>query len=202
MREFGSCSASISGAAFFPDHEFQAGPDLIDRADLYVDKVMALPVQPGNGPAAPPVPAPAPTVAAPAEAASYTPRRYRGEPYLPPAQRHLVSRFSYGTNRALVKEVRRQGGARKWFDRQLSPASISDKKAKAVNGWWPSLNRDRLSLWSRDKNGTEDGWQWVLNYQRWVLNRRIRTRRPEKLPIPDRLDQQTLADQQGLQWQL
>ncbi len=116
-------------------------------------------------------------VAAPAQAASYTPRRYRGEPYLPTPQRHLVSRFSYGLNRALVKDVRRQGGARTWFERQLSPASIGDKKAKAVNGWWPSLNRDKLSLWSRDKNGTEDGWQWVLNYQRWVLNRRIRTRR-------------------------
>lgn len=38
----------------------------------FVDKVMALPVQPGNEPVAPPVPAPAPTppAAAPAEAAT------------------------------------------------------------------------------------------------------------------------------------
>jgi hypothetical protein len=115
--------------------------------------------------------------AAPAEAASYTPRPYRGEPYLPPAQRHLVSRFSYGLNRALVKEVRRQGGARRWFERQLSPSGISDKQAAVVNGWWPSLGKDTMTLWDREKSGVEDGWDWVLNYQRWLLNRRIRTRR-------------------------
>lgn len=115
--------------------------------------------------------------AAPASAATFTPRAYRGEPMLQPAQRHLVSRFSYGLNRSLVKEVRRQGGARLWFEKQLTPGNIGDKQATAVNGWWPSLSRDTLTLWSREKSGAEDGWDWVLNYQRWLLNRRIRTRR-------------------------
>lgn len=118
-----------------------------------------------------------PALSAPAHAATYRPRPFRGEPFLPAAERHLVGRFSYGLNRSLVTEVRRAGGARAWFEKQLSPSSIGDKKAQAVGSWWPSLNLGHLSLWTRDRNGTEDGWMWVLSYQRWLLNRRIRTRR-------------------------
>ncbi len=116
-------------------------------------------------------------LATPSHAATYTPRPYRGEPFLPAPERHLVTRFSYGLNRGLVTEVRRAGGARDWFDAQLSPAGISDTKAQAVNSWWPSLDLGAITLWNRDRSGTEDGWAWVLHYQRWLLNRRIRTRR-------------------------
>ncbi len=108
---------------------------------------------------------------------SYPPRPYRGEPFLPTGQRHLVTRFSYGLTRSLVKDVRRQGGARAWFERQLSPSSIGDRQAAAVGSWWPTLDDGPLTLWGREKSGAEDGWLWILNYQRSLLNRRIRTRR-------------------------
>ena len=117
-------------------------------------------------------------LSAPAAAApTYTPRRYQGAPLLPAAERHLVGRFSYGITPGLVKEVRSQGGARAWFENQLSPAGIGDASAQAVDGWWPSLHLDAVRLWSRSKAGTETGWKWVQNYQRWLLNKRIRTRR-------------------------
>jgi hypothetical protein len=115
--------------------------------------------------------------AEPAAAVTYTPRKYVGAPLLSSADRHLVSRFSYGITPQLAKQVRDQGGARAWFQRQLSPGSIGDASAEEINSWWPSLGYDAARLWARSKDGTETGWKWAQNYQRWLLNRRIRSNR-------------------------
>lgn len=117
-------------------------------------------------------------LALPAEGAvSYTPRRSTGQPLLATAERHLVGRFCYGITPELVTQVKAQGGARAWFDNQLAPSYVADAAADAVNDWWPSLHYGATKLWDRSKNGTETGWKWVDNYKRWVLNRRIRSKR-------------------------
>ena len=122
-------------------------------------------------------------LAAPASAATrYTPVRYRGAPLLSRADRHLVSRFSYGVTPALAKEVRAAGGARKWFEKQLTPGAVKEGGVTGLRGWWgPGLsyvgNAGAASLWDRQKREIEGGWEVMASYQRWALVRRIRSRR-------------------------
>lgn len=114
--------------------------------------------------------------AAPAEAARI--RRYRGgPPLLSAAERHLVTRFSYGLNTRLAADVRRAGGARAWWEQQLSPTSIADSAAAALDDWYPSLWRTPQDLWQRTVSEVEPGWRVMHDYQRWLLMRRITTRR-------------------------
>ncbi|MDF1602552.1 DUF1800 domain-containing protein [Nocardioides sp. YIM 152315] len=96
---------------------------------------------------------------------------------LSPAARHLVGRFSYGVTPALARDVRRAGGAREWFERQLEPGSIRDGAADRVRGWWPSLDRGPTELWKRQDKEIEGGWEVMADYQRWVLLRRMHSRR-------------------------
>jgi hypothetical protein len=98
---------------------------------------------------------------------------------LSPAQRHLVTRFSYGVDATLARDVRRAGGADAWFDRQLTrPRSFPDGAAEQVRGWWPDLDRKPADLWQRQVQEVRGGWEVMEDYGRWLLVRRIRTRRP------------------------
>ena len=96
---------------------------------------------------------------------------------LPAAARHLVGRFSYGLTPELAADVRNAGGARTWFEQQLQPGRITDPKADELRGWWPSLSRDCTELWHRQRDDIEGGWEVMADYQRWVLLRRMRSRR-------------------------
>ncbi|WP_300405777.1 DUF1800 domain-containing protein [Nocardioides sp.] len=115
--------------------------------------------------------------AGPAQAA-YKPRRYRGKPLLGAADRHLVNRFSYGNTPSLTRQVRRAGGGRTWFEKQLQPGRIKDGRTDALEGWWPSLTRSPQDLWNRQVQEVEGGWQVMADYQRWILMRRVTTNRP------------------------
>jgi hypothetical protein len=122
-------------------------------------------------------------LAASAVAATSTVPAYAGSgkhdvPLLSPADRHLVQRFSYGLTTDLAKTVRKAGGAGAWFERQLKPASVDDRDAKKVDGWWPELSYSPSKLWQRQIMGMQGGWEVMANYQRRALQRRIRTNRP------------------------
>ena len=98
---------------------------------------------------------------------------------LPPAQRHLVTRFGYGVDATLAQDVRRAGGAQAWFEQQLvAPGSFADGDADQVRRWWPDLDRKAADLWQRQVREVRGGWQVMEDYGRWLLVRRIRTRRP------------------------
>ncbi|HYF74321.1 MAG TPA: DUF1800 domain-containing protein, partial [Nocardioides sp.] len=116
--------------------------------------------------------------AAPARAATrYPPARYRGRPLLGPGARHLVGRFSYGVTPALAAQVRAAGGPRDWFEAQLRPGSVPDSGGDELRSWWPGLSRDATDLWHRQRDGIEGVWEVMFDYQRWVLVRRMRSRR-------------------------
>ncbi len=122
-------------------------------------------------------------LAASAVAATSTVPAYAGSgkhdvPLLSPADRHLVQRFSYGLTTDLAKTVRKAGGADAWFERQLKPASVDDRDAKKVDGWWPELSYSPSKLWQRQIMGMQGGWEVMANYQRRALQRRMRTNRP------------------------
>lgn len=91
--------------------------------------------------------------------------------------RFLVSRFSYGITPDLAKQVRRKGGAAAWLEWQLRPSKISDDWALGTQSWWPSLGYGPTRLWADNQSGARGGWQVMADYQRWVLHRRIVSKR-------------------------
>lgn len=113
-----------------------------------------------------------------ASAATYKPAVFAGAPLLSEVDRHLVSRFSYGVTPGLTADVLASGGAGAWFSSQLSPDSIPDPRAGAMEGWWPSLNRSALEMWQRQQAEIEGIWNVMEDYRRWLLMRRIYTTRP------------------------
>ena len=105
---------------------------------------------------------------------AYPPARYKGKDTLLSRQdRHLVSRFSYGVTPDLARDVRRAGGARNWFEKQLKANKIKDKKAGRLSAWYPSLKRGPRELWERQITGVEGGWEVMNNYARVAMVRRM-----------------------------
>jgi Protein of unknown function (DUF1800) len=98
-------------------------------------------------------------------------------PLLGTQARHLVSRFSYGVTPRLAGDVRAAGGARPWFDQQLSPGGVDDPDVAGLVTWWPGLGRSASTLWQRQVEGIEGGWEVMADYARWVLLRRMRSTR-------------------------
>jgi hypothetical protein len=108
----------------------------------------------------------------------YAPRKAQGAAeLLSPGDRHLVSRFSYGITPKLAKDVRRAGGAQRWFEQQLNPKGINDKSTDKIVRWWPSLHSSPADLWQRQSDGIEGGWEVMDDYARWVLMRRMTSKR-------------------------
>lgn len=100
-------------------------------------------------------------------------------PLLTPSQRHLVTRFGYGVDATLARDVRRAGGAQAWFELQITrPGAFPDGAADEVRRWWPDLDRLPADLWQRQIKQVRGGWEVMQDYGRWLLVRRIRTRRP------------------------
>jgi uncharacterized protein (DUF1800 family) len=92
-------------------------------------------------------------------------------------ERHLVGRFSYGVTPQLAKQVRRQGGARDWFERQLAPQHVTDHDGKALDAWFPHLAWSPSTIAAENDSGRVGGWEVMTDYQNWLLLRRMRSRR-------------------------
>jgi Protein of unknown function (DUF1800) len=101
----------------------------------------------------------------------------KGAELLSTPSRHLVGRFAYGVTPALARQVRRQGGARRWFDRQLSPQGVADHDASALVTWYPGLSWSPGRLWKETTMGGLPGWSVMADYQCWVLLRRMYSNR-------------------------
>jgi hypothetical protein len=108
---------------------------------------------------------------------TYQPAHYRGQKLLSGSARHLVGRFSYGVTPALARQVRAAGGPLAWFEEQLHPERVGDGRAGELRSWWPSLSRSATEIWHRQRDEVEGGWEVMADYQRWVLLRRIHSRR-------------------------
>ncbi|TIC81569.1 DUF1800 domain-containing protein [Nocardioides sp. GY 10127] len=91
--------------------------------------------------------------------------------------RHLVGRFSYGHTPELARQVRAAGGARAWFDKQLKPGTVKDPGTGELLDWFPSLSRGPQDLFRRQKDGVEESWEVMADYQSWTLLRRTYSNR-------------------------
>ncbi|NYE37873.1 uncharacterized protein (DUF1800 family) [Nocardioides cavernae] len=90
-----------------------------------------------------------------------------------------MTRFGYGVDATLAKDVRKAGGAAAWFEKQLTrPGAFPDASADSLRRWWPDLDRKPRDLWQRQVTEVRGGYQVMEDYGRWLLVRRIRTRRP------------------------
>ena len=100
------------------------------------------------------------------------------QPLLTPSQRHLVTRFGYGIDATLAKDVRLAGGAQAWFEKQLTrPGAFPDGAADEVRRWWPDLDRKPRDLWQRQVDEVRGGWEVMADYQNSLLLRRMRSQR-------------------------
>lgn len=96
---------------------------------------------------------------------------------LGPAQRHLVRRFSWGITPELASDVRRAGGARPWFEKQLGPAGITDLAGSAINGWFPSLAQTPQRIFQNQVDDVQGSWEVAVDLSRWTVARRIHSKR-------------------------
>jgi uncharacterized protein (DUF1800 family) len=106
----------------------------------------------------------------------HRPARHGGRGLLPAADRHLVTRFSYGLTPALAAEVRKAGGAAAWFEKQLDPDRVPAGMPPHF-GWWPSLSRAAPELWDRQVQEIEGVWEVTADYARACLLSRIHSSR-------------------------
>ena len=96
---------------------------------------------------------PAPQVAEAAAASTYAAARHHGAPLLHTQARHLVGRFAYGVTPALAAQVRRKGGARSWFEWQLSPQHVADHDTSQIVTWFPGLAWSPAKIWQQTIGG-------------------------------------------------
>ena len=92
--------------------------------------------------------------------------------------RLLVSRFSYGVTPGAGAAGRREG----WRPRLVRVAArrrtgSPTRDLVGLDQWWPGLAYSGLEAWERHASEVEPGWVLTANYQRWLLQRRMRTRR-------------------------
>ncbi|CAN5205185.1 hypothetical protein BH09ACT10_BH09ACT10_08610 [soil metagenome] len=102
--------------------------------------------------------------------------------YAPPhvlsaADYHLASRFSFGVNASLVKDIRKAGGSHEWFAKQLKPSKVSDKRAKAIASWFPRLHDSAPQAWANIKQDRYSAWEYGSDLVSFTLSRKIVTRR-------------------------
>jgi len=88
------------------------------------------------------------------------------------ALRHLLSRFSYGVTPTLVAEVETAGGGQAWFEQQLSPGGIPDRRAAGMRDWFPYLAYSPARLYEVNNSGEYPAWQSTMDLGRWTILRR------------------------------
>ena len=92
---------------------------------------------------------------------------------------HLMNRLGCGYSRQTWTQMRRAGGARQWFDQQLSPARVPESaKAKALDGWFPGRSESASRRWQRHTSGSMEGWQYARDLGNYTMLRRVYSNRP------------------------
>lgn len=94
-----------------------------------------------------------------------------------PADRHWARRWTGGPTPAQLSDIRRAGGGRAWFARQLDPARVPDPTSSTVDGWFPSLRRTPEQIFDRQEAKIEGGWDVMADLSRWTVTRRIMSTR-------------------------
>ncbi len=108
---------------------------------------------------------------------AYAPPGVRAAAVPDAATRHMLTRFTAGVTTARLADVSAAGGPMQWFERQLNPAAIADRKASDLWGWFPVLGMTPIQKWARYKAGTQNGWEMMQDLASWIMMRRLITNR-------------------------
>lgn len=93
------------------------------------------------------------------------------------AERHPLSRFSFGCTPELVREAAAAGGVHGWFEQQLAPAGVPDAFATDLRSWWPRLSLTPAELQAGKNAGTLVPFDVMMDLVRWTLMRRTYSKR-------------------------
>jgi len=113
-----------------------------------------------------------------AEAAVAAPS-YRVRPYpkttVPTrAQLHMMNRMGCGYSRGTWAQMRRAGGATRWFNKQLNHTRVREsRKAGELLSWFPDLREPAARKWARQQNNSKDGWEYALDLANYSMLRRM-----------------------------
>ncbi len=119
------------------------------------------------------------TVAASAAAAPYRVNPFTKTTVPTRQQLHLMNRMGCGYSRATFAQLRRAGGAPRWFDQQLFPNKVAQgAKAKALPGWFPDLRETPARMWERQATRSKGGWEYARDLANYSMLRRIYSTRP------------------------
>jgi uncharacterized protein (DUF1800 family) len=113
-----------------------------------------------------------------AQAAAYPVNPYRRTAAPNWYQRHFLNRLGCGYSPAQYAQLRGNGGAMPWFERQLTPSVIPESAtAKALPTWFPDMTESASAKWARNSAGTKGGWEYAADLAGYSMLRQIYSHR-------------------------
>ncbi len=90
----------------------------------------------------------------------------------------MLNRMGCGYTRGDLARLRKAGGPLAWFEAQLRPGRVAeDRTAAQVDSWFPDLSKSYDQIWSDDRSGTKQAWEYGRDLANRSLLRRIHSRR-------------------------
>ncbi|MGD9958483.1 DUF1800 domain-containing protein [Nocardioides sp.] len=107
-------------------------------------------------------------------ARTYVARAYRDTPVPGPLERHMMNRMGCGFSSATLTRMRAAGGARAWFEQQLTPSSVPQAaKVADLDTWFPSLAESMETKYRNSEAKRKLGWEYGVEFGNWSMLRRI-----------------------------
>ena len=110
-------------------------------------------------------------------ATTYTPVAYTKTRLAGSMERLIANRFGYGWTPAMGNEIALAGGWKLWFERQLSGLLVDDTFYTTSSKWWPSINASVAAIYDWHVKDQHKLWDSMHDYKRWVLVRRVHSKR-------------------------
>jgi uncharacterized protein (DUF1800 family) len=112
-------------------------------------------------------------------APSYTVNPYRRTQIPTRYELHLMNRLGTGYSRGTWGQMKRAGGAQKWFAQQLRPERVAESTtAKALETWFPGRHETPSRRWSRHVIKSHEAWEYARDLGCYTMLRRIYSNRP------------------------
>ena len=111
-------------------------------------------------------------------APSYTVRPYRKTAIPSRAQLHMMNRMGCGYSRTTWTQMKRAGGATKWFNKQLNYTRVAEnKKTKSLLDWFPDLRESAPRKWQRQQMKSKAAWEYAVDLANYTMLRRMYSNR-------------------------
>ncbi len=117
-------------------------------------------------------------LAAAAGGTSYRVRPFRKTAIPSRQQLHMMNRMGCGYSRSTWAQMRRAGGASKWFNQQLNHTAVRENaKTGELLSWFPDLDESPVRRWARQKANSKKNWEYALDLANYSMLRRMYSER-------------------------